>query len=139
MATRDLSRAGLQLGLLTEAIRDGKESSGLEGRFLTSYFSGSREFQDALTSLRGAGVRGLVRASAGEAIFKDAGCATCHTLAAAGARGTAGPNLDATKPSKSEVVSALTDGQGTMVSFRGTLSVTQIQAVALFVSQNAGT
>ena len=30
----------------------------------------------------------------GETIFKGAGCGGCHTLAAAGASGTAGPNLD---------------------------------------------
>ena len=35
----------------------------------------------------------------GEAIFKGAGCAGCHTLAAAGATGTTGPNLDQLKPS----------------------------------------
>jgi cytochrome c oxidase subunit 2 len=35
-------------------------------------------------------------AAAGKAIFKGAaGCTTCHTLAAAGATGTVGPNLDA--------------------------------------------
>ena len=35
----------------------------------------------------------------GKAIFKGAGCAGCHTLAAAGATGTIGPNLDQLKPS----------------------------------------
>jgi cytochrome c oxidase subunit 2 len=32
--------------------------------------------------------------SAGAAVFTSAGCAGCHTLAAAGATGTVGPNLD---------------------------------------------
>ena len=36
-------------------------------------------------------------AAAGEAVFKD-NCATCHTLSAAGASGTVGPNLDDVKP-----------------------------------------
>jgi mono/diheme cytochrome c family protein len=79
-----------------------------------------------------------VSASDGKGIFKESGCANCHTLAAAGARGTVGPNLDELKPSKSTVAGALTNGQGTMVSFRGKLSAAQIQAVADFVSQSAG-
>lgn len=33
--------------------------------------------------------------AAGKSIFTSAGCAGCHTLAAAGATGTIGPNLDA--------------------------------------------
>ena len=39
----------------------------------------------------------------GAAIFKGAGCAGCHTLAAAGATGTTGPNLDQLKPSTAVV------------------------------------
>jgi cytochrome c551/c552 len=33
-------------------------------------------------------------ATAGKAVFASAGCAGCHTLAAAGATGAVGPNLD---------------------------------------------
>jgi mono/diheme cytochrome c family protein len=87
-------------------------------------------------SLRAAGVRGLVSATDGKSIFTEAGCATCHTLAAARASGTVGPNLDEAKPLKSDVVSAVTDGSGVMVSFKGTLSAAQIRAVAEFVSKN---
>ena len=137
VATRDLSRAGRQLGLLTDAIRKGKTSGGLESEFLGSYYGGAREFQNALASLRRSGVQ-LVSASDGKGIFKEAGCANCHTLAAAGARGTVGPNLDEQQPSKPAIVNALTIGQGTMLSFGGKLSAAQIQAVADFVSQNAG-
>ena len=61
-----------------------------------------------------------------------------YTLAAAAARGTVGVNLDVAKPSKAHVVSAVTDGSGVMVPFKGTLSADQIQAVAEYVSQNAG-
>lgn len=138
VATRDLSRAGRELGSLTDAIRKGKAYDSLEGNFLASYYGGTREFQNALAALRRAGAPGLVSASDGKGIFKEAGCSNCHTLAAAGARGTIGPNLDEQQPSKPEIVKALTDGQGTMVSFRGKLSTAQIQAVAGFVSQNAG-
>ncbi|MFZ0343339.1 MAG: c-type cytochrome, partial [Gaiellaceae bacterium] len=40
----------------------------------------------------------------GAAIFKGAGCAGCHTLSAAGATGTVGPNLDQLMPSMAAVV-----------------------------------
>jgi cytochrome c oxidase subunit II len=33
-------------------------------------------------------------AAAGKAVFASAGCGSCHTLAAAGASGQVGPNLD---------------------------------------------
>jgi mono/diheme cytochrome c family protein len=73
----------------------------------------------------------------GAAIF-TANCATCHTLAAAGTTGTIGPNLDDAKPSMDLVVERVTNGMGVMPSFKGTLSDEQIQAVAKYVSENAG-
>ena len=137
VATRDLLSAGRELELLADAIRAGKPYSALESQFLTSIYAGSGEFQEALASLRRVGVR-LVSATDGKSIFTEAGCAMCHTLAAAGATGTVGPNLDVVKPSKAEVINAVTIGQGVMFSFEGKLGVDQIQAVAEFVSQNAG-
>ena len=110
----------------------------MQSKFLASYYGGAQEFQNALTSLRRAGLPGLVSASDGKGIFTEAGCAKCHTLAAAGARGTVGPNLDQQQPSKPTIVAALTSGQGRMVSFRGKLSAAQVQAVADFITQNAG-
>jgi mono/diheme cytochrome c family protein len=74
----------------------------------------------------------------GAAIFKSAGCAGCHTLAAAGATGTVGPNLDQLKPSMARVVKQVTNGGAIMPAFKGKLSVAQIQAVAKYVSSSAG-
>jgi mono/diheme cytochrome c family protein len=74
----------------------------------------------------------------GAAIFKGAGCAGCHTLAAAGATGTTGPNLDQIKPAMTIVVRQVTVGGGVMPSFKGTLTPAQIQAVAKYVSSSAG-
>jgi mono/diheme cytochrome c family protein len=74
----------------------------------------------------------------GEAIFKGAGCAGCHTLAAAGATGTTGPNLDQLKPAMAIVVRQVTNGGVTMPPFKGRLSPAQIQAVAKYVSSSAG-
>jgi cbb3-type cytochrome c oxidase subunit III len=74
----------------------------------------------------------------GAAIFKGAGCAGCHTLAAAGATGTVGPNLDQLTPAMAIVVRQVTDGGAAMPSFKGKLTVAQINAVAKYVSSVAG-
>ena len=75
----------------------------------------------------------------GKTVFATAGCTGCHTLKAAGSTGTVGPNLDEAKPSKELVIDRVTNGQGGMPSFKGQLSEAQIQAVADYVSSNAGT
>jgi len=77
-------------------------------------------------------------ATDGKTIFATAGCTGCHTLGAAGSTGTVGPNLDEAKPPKELVVDRVTNGQGGMPSFKGQLSEAQIEAVADYVSQNAG-
>ena len=74
----------------------------------------------------------------GKAIFASAGCSGCHTLAAAGASGNVGPNLDEAKPSKELAIDRVTNGRGGMPSFKGQLSDAQIEAVATFVAENAG-
>ena len=74
----------------------------------------------------------------GEAIFAEAGCGGCHTLEAAGASGTVGPNLDDAKPSKELVIDRVTNGMGVMPPFKDSYSAEQIAAVADFVSKNAG-
>jgi mono/diheme cytochrome c family protein len=72
-------------------------------------------------------------AADGEAIFTEAGCGSCHTLAAAGASGTVGPDLDAAKPSQELVVDRVTNGKGAMPSFKDSYSEAQIAAVADYV------
>lgn len=78
-------------------------------------------------------------AAAGEAVFASGGCGACHTLAAAGASGTVGPNLDDAKPPATLVVTRVTDGAGAMPSFKDKLTEQQIQDVAAYVSSVAGT
>jgi cbb3-type cytochrome c oxidase subunit III len=73
----------------------------------------------------------------GGSIFK-AECAGCHTLAAAGASGTVGPNLDQLKPALAIVVRQVTNGGAIMPAFKTKLSAAQIQAVAKYVSSSAG-
>ena len=67
-----------------------------------------------------------------------AGCGGCHALAAAGAAGTIGPDLDDAKPSVDLAIERVTNGKGQMPSFKDRLSEAQIQAVAQFVAENAG-
>ena len=49
------------------------------------------------------------------------GCGGCHTLEAANASGTVGPNLDDAKPSKELVIDRVTNGMGAMPSFKDSL------------------
>jgi cbb3-type cytochrome c oxidase subunit III len=74
----------------------------------------------------------------GKKIFKGAGCAGCHTLAAAGATGTKGPNLDQLKPSEARTAHQVMVGGGSMPAFSGKLSPAQIEAVAKYVASSAG-
>ncbi len=77
-------------------------------------------------------------ATAGAAVFASAGCASCHTLKAAGATGSVGPDLDQVRPDASTVSAIVKSGAGTMPSFAGKLSPVDIAAVAQFVSSTAG-
>jgi uncharacterized membrane protein len=74
----------------------------------------------------------------GKDVFTSAGCASCHTLADAGATGKVGPNLDDAKPSFDVVHDHVLNGMGGMPSFRGKLSDDEIDAVATYVSDSAG-
>jgi mono/diheme cytochrome c family protein len=72
-------------------------------------------------------------ATAGKAVFDSAGCGGCHTMKAAGATGTVGPNLDQLKPPLARIVLQVDNGGGPMPAFKGQLSDKQIQDVAAYV------
>jgi mono/diheme cytochrome c family protein len=78
--------------------------------------------------------------TAGAKIFQSAGCIGCHTLAAAHATGTVGPNLDTVtpKPDYRLVTARVTNGKGVMPSFKGQLTDQQIADVAAFVVKATG-
>jgi cytochrome c oxidase subunit 1 len=69
----------------------------------------------------------------GKQVFASAACGSCHTLEAADATGSVGPNLDTAKPSKALVVNRVTNGFRGMPSFKARLTAKQIQDVAAFV------
>jgi mono/diheme cytochrome c family protein len=78
-------------------------------------------------------------AGEGKAIF-TANCASCHTLKAAGATGTVGPDLDELAPDEATVEHQVINGGGPMPAFgkEGTLSSEEIEAVSAYVSSEAG-
>lgn len=76
---------------------------------------------------------GGASATSRKAIF-SANCASCHTLKAASATGTVGPNLDDLKPSFARAKKQVINGGGAMPPFKGKLTDAQIDAVARFVS-----
>jgi mono/diheme cytochrome c family protein len=86
----------------------------------------------------GSGGDPVKKATTGRAIFQAAGCADCHTLKAAGASGSVGPNLDSVHPSAAKVRSQVERGGGVMPSFKDKLTAAQINAVANFVASSAG-
>lgn len=77
-------------------------------------------------------------AAAGMEVFETAGCASCHTLADAGATGTVGPDLDQAQPPAALVVDRVTNGKGAMPSFADSLDEQQIANVAAYVTSVAG-
>lgn len=77
------------------------------------------------------------QAANGQQIFSD-NCSSCHTLAAADADGRVGPNLDDVKPDKETVARQVINGGDGMPAFGDQLSEEQIDAVATFVAENAG-
>ena len=76
--------------------------------------------------------------TAGKGIFAKSGCGSCHTLSAAGATGTVGPNLDQAHPDYRLATSRVTNGKGVMPSFKGQLTDQQIADVAAYVVTSTG-
>ena len=87
-----------------------------------------------VAAVAGKPVVGGKNATSGKDIF-TANCSSCHTLKAAGANGTVGPNLDQLKPAEARVERQVINGGGAMPAFKGVLTDAQITAVAKYVSQ----
>jgi mono/diheme cytochrome c family protein len=120
-AARTTNRAGSLPGQTTTGAATTTNGGG--GRAATTTAGGSSGGGDA---------------AAGKKVFASAGCSACHTLKAAGASGTVGPNLDQLKPSLQAVQAQVNHGGGGMPAFKGQLSDKQILDVATYVSSVAG-
>jgi cytochrome c oxidase subunit 1 len=77
-------------------------------------------------------------AEVGREVFADAGCGSCHVLAAGGGTGTIGPNLDRLQPDAAAVAEIVRSGRGGMPSFADRLGDEEIEQVAAFVDSSAG-
>src|SRR4051794_28479506 len=100
--------------------RESPEAEGTEPAAATSTESGSLPGQTTsapTTTTTSAGTTTASAqgdASAGKAVFASAGCGGCHTMKAAGATGTVGPDLDTLKPDQPTVVHQVEHGGGAM-------------------------
>ncbi len=74
-------------------------------------------------------------AAAGKAVFVNSGCGSCHVLAAIGAKGTVGPNLDQVKLTEAEILVWVGKGKGAMPSFGRQLTAKQVADVSAFLAQ----
>jgi mono/diheme cytochrome c family protein len=73
---------------------------------------------------------------AGKGVFAANGCGGCHTLAAAGATGTYGPNLDQAKPGQARVRQFVQNGStsgGVSMPAFSDMSQTDLNNIAAFV------
>ena len=83
-----------------------------------------------------AGSAPTAAARSGEQIFEDEGCGGCHTLSAAGASGSSGPNLDELAPDAATVEAKVKSGGGSMPAFD--LPAPELQALGEYVAGVAG-
>lgn len=70
--------------------------------------------------------------SPGERVFRDQSCGSCHALAAADAKGKAGPALDGANLSVARVRAAVSGGAKNMPAY--VLSASELSALSEFVS-----
>lgn len=70
-------------------------------------------------------------AVAGQEVFLEARCGSCHTLRPFS--GVAGPNLDRREPDLATVVDAVTFGRQRMPAYGGILSDREIRQLATYV------
>jgi mono/diheme cytochrome c family protein len=71
---------------------------------------------------------------AGKAVFLTSKCGSCHTLKAAHATGAVSSNLDKKKTPSTPIITDAVDKNGlAMPSYKGTLTVKQIQNLAALV------
>ena len=78
-------------------------------------------------------------AKTGKSLFKAHQCGSCHLMAAANAfNGSgAGPDLDQTKKSYTQIVNSITKGGAGMTGYRGALTTVQIEDLAAFIYTTA--
>ena len=122
-------------GKKTSAIKPGKTAK------LTVSFNkpGSYSYSSTVDGDAGKGMKGTFTAKAngdvnnGKKVFVNYSCGACHRFKAAGTTGTAGPNLDKSKASRTQIESVVTNGKGVMQPYKKVLTAKQIDDVSEFV------
>jgi cytochrome c6 len=127
-------RALLLTPLVALALALAGCGGGEETQPLPEGVTGTTPTETETTETEAGGAEG--DAAAGEQIFAEQGCGSCHVLEAAGSSGTVGPNLDESQPSHELIVERVTNGASPMPAFKDTLSEQQIQDVAAFVFES---
>jgi len=118
-------------GVVVFAKEGGEEGAGAEAAE-----TGGTETGAETTTTEAAPPAAEGDAAAGKSVFASAGCAGCHTLAAAGASGAVGPNLDESQPGAQLVEDRVRNGSGAMPAFEGQLDDEQIADVTAFVVES---
>jgi mono/diheme cytochrome c family protein len=103
MPLRVLAALLVCIGVLGLAACGGDDGSSSDTTTVAA--TTTEETTTEATTTEGATTEAAGDAAAGETVFTSTGCGTCHTLAAAGATGTTGPNLD-------EQLASSADSQG---------------------------
>ena len=127
---------GYEDSTIQQVVRDQIEIAG--GRMPANLVRGDAADDVAAYIASVAGVPGKGgKLTSGKDIFV-ANCGSCHTLKDAGTSGSVGPNLDQLKPALARIQRQVINGGTVMPAFKGKLTDAQIQAVAKYVSSNAG-
>jgi mono/diheme cytochrome c family protein len=119
------------LAMIAAVLVFGKESKEATGAESTTTTTAASTPSSTTTTASTPAVQG--NPAAGKGVFASAGCNGCHTLKAANASGTVGPNLDDLKPAYDTIVHQVEVGGGPMPAFKGRLTDAQIHDVAAFV------
>jgi mono/diheme cytochrome c family protein len=121
------------VAMLSAVLIFGRESKKAEAAPATTTTASTTTAPASTTPTTTSGGSAAGDPVAGKAVFTSAGCSGCHTLKAANATGTVGPNLDQLKPALATIIHQVNVGGGPMPAFKGRLTPVQIADVAAFV------
>jgi mono/diheme cytochrome c family protein len=142
-------------GVVKAQVEDPRPANGNPAASMPAHVAEGTDLDDIAAYLgKYAGVPGAkppeVEGGAGAQVFANNGCGGCHTLAAANAGGTVGPDLDEVLPGQkeAEIEESIVDPEakiaqgypkGVMPQEFGTkLSEEEIKELVKFLSENAG-
>jgi heme/copper-type cytochrome/quinol oxidase subunit 1 len=129
-----LTSASLQ-GFAMVATLVAMAGLGLAGWAISN--AGADDSQDSYVPIAAETPADATPAQLGEQVYINAGCGSCHALAAAGTDGIVGPSLDELAPEPERVTEVVTNGLNEMPAFGNQLSDEEIAALTAYVSESA--